>query len=351
MRRYPLAGIAKPLLITVLLLALFSATAYAARVPIKADVIGNWLPMASAAVLVTYLISALAFMIGQGFRYDGVVEWAKNEFWEASLSAMMVGLIFFFVVFMTDVSETLVGQNHIDAGQAYIDEASGNLWGVFSSALGAIQTYAYLSNWWGRFFIPIPFFSSYVPPLVFAWLRLGTTLAPFGGYAEVLSGLSPLFTMIWTAVLTLAAEGAMLSFAKMSMLQVFLPLGLACRAFTLTRKMGGTMIALALTLYFVYPLSLALCKEVLDVYPIDYGFFKGSAAMSVGIGLITEIAGMFTGDNVSSIISLLKPGIQMFSTVMLLFVLTLIINITSFRAIAVLVGGDPQIFGLGKLGA
>jgi hypothetical protein len=329
------------------LLVLFAKLAFAAEVPTVSPIFGDWVPVAALAVLVAYLISALAFMIGIGFKYDIVTEWAKTEFWEATLSAFMVAIIFFIVVFVSGIATTLTGMDHIQAANNYVDEALGKLWNVLGGALGVIQAYAYLSSFWFRFPIPIPILPY---PICVICIRNGTLLALWAGYGQVLSGFAPLFYMLWIALLSLYAVKAFLIFSSNNMLSVFLPLGLMCRAFHLTRKIGGTLIAMALTLYFVYPLSLALCKSIFDIYASSMLVgTENIAGAPSAFGL--ELVGMISGQNVHFLFDLMTPGLQIFTAVMVLNVLILIITITAFRALAVTVGGDPQIFGLSKLGA
>jgi|GEM_PF-2450316 len=341
------ASIAKTAaLITVVL---FAGLAFAAEVPHTSPYLGDWVPVVGLTVLVAYLISALAFMIGIGFKYDQVTEWAKNEFWEATLSAFMVAIIFFLVAFVGDISTILTGGDHFAAAYAYILEAQAELIIGAINGILLIAPYSILSS---SSFNPNPFFF-YIAPVPYfavALIRFPTSYSLFGGYGQVISSLSPFFYTIWTSLLSLSAINVFLLFVEKNMFSFFLPFGFICRAFPITRRIGGTMIAMALTLYFVYPLSLALCKPILDIYVAEQPSTGGEIANIVLFNNLRVILGMLTGHNVHMIIDAMTPKLQLAIAVIVLNVLVLIITITSFRAIAIAVGGDPQIFGLGKLG-
>ena len=303
--------------------------------------VSNWVPTASAAVLFSYMLVALAYMIGIGFNYPQVVQWAHAEFWEATLNAAIIGTAFVILMLLTNVAIVLTGSpGHIIAAQTYVNEAGARLLGVFGTALGTNVAYTAASSFWFRFFIPIPIIPW--PGLAWLWIRSGLTVAPLGGFQSILQPLSILFYALFTSSLILATQKAFLVFVQNNMLGVFLPAGIIMRSIPLTRKAGGTLIAMALALYFVYPLSLALNKPIFDLYPVWSG---QSSAASPSSGTLP-----LTGKEVTFLVDIFRPQVELLVLVLVLFVLDIILTITAFRNIAMAVGGDPNIFGLGKLG-
>jgi hypothetical protein len=308
----------------------------------------DWIPAAGAAVAVAFLIVGVAYMLGSLFSHGGIIAWAKGEFWEAVMSGVMVAMVFFIAALLGDLAFALAGQDHIAAGNDYLVEIGGQLLYITGNALGTIQMYSYLSSSWVRAFVPIPL----VPMqfLVVVYLRSIFTLAIFAGYSEIVQGVAPIFYLLWSAWFAVMAQSALLEFARNSMMSFFLPLGIIARAFPFTRRIGGSLIALALVLYFVYPVSLAFCKVVLDVFPFET---TGLQLSDAGGGLVNQgfdVYGMLTGQNVHAVVNALTPAVQRFVLVMMLTILNFVIAVTSFRALAESVGGDPQIFGLSKLG-
>jgi len=313
---------------------------YCSAVPSRSWALGDWVPMAGLSVLIAYLIVAFAYMIGIGFQYKDVTTWANSEFWEATLSAAMVGLCITLVLMISDVSTILTGStNHIAEGMKYLDKAGGDLRNDWAGLLALNAGLSIPASFWLRFNIPIPLIPSPGPTTVI-YLRTGATLAFLAGWQQIVSGFGPLIYMIAISMFSMSTQKALLIFAGNNMLSVFVPLGIIARGFPLTRKMGGTMIAMALALYFVFPLTLVMNGEIYDLY-------HGSDPK----GTIKEPSVPFLGGGGTSIIiDLLRPLVRTAVCVTILFILDMIIVMTSFRAIAVSIGGDPNIFGLGKLG-
>jgi len=317
--------------------------------PTYSNVLGNWLLPTGAALLVSFLVVALAYMIGFGFRYHTLEQWAKAEFWEASLSAAIAGTVFFFAQLLSDISFILVGQNHFQEAQVYVSGIFSHLMGTWGSMLVTMEAFGVLSSLSIMFFIPIGL-PSPIPlpyPATYFYLRTGTSVALFAGWGAVMQGLAAPMYLLYFALLSNSAQSMLLHFSQYDMLSAFLPLGILFRAFPLTRKMGGTVIAMALALYFVFPLSLALNRPILDLYS---GF--GAASITGSNQWSSDFFGLFKLP--AGTLEVFMPALRsMFLWIVLsvfLFLFDIIITITAFRAIAEAVGGDPQIFGMGKLG-
>ena len=77
----------------------------------------------------------------------------------------------------------------------------------------------------------------------------------------VMKAMEPLYYAITLA----GARYMLLDFAPVAVIYI-LPLGFILRAFPLTRKTGSSLIALSITLYFVYPLSILLSDYMLGKY-------------------------------------------------------------------------------------
>lgn len=307
-------------------------------------VLGDWVMAAGAAVLVAFLLVALAYMIGVGFRYPQVEQWARSEFWEAVLTLLMIGAVFFLAQFLSDVSYTLAGQDHFGAAFEYLVNTRAELLAGWASLLLAIQGFGMASGTSVSFFWFIPLIP--IPPEATTWtyIRLGTSVSLAAGWGAIVSGLSPPLYMVYIALITNMGQDVILHFAKSDMLTVFLPLGILFRAFPLTRKIGGTIIALALALYFVFPLSLALNTYIYNLYawPPNTAVVGNNPPAGSGWDLPTG--------TIVWLVDVLDWLFLWVVMILFLFILDLIITITAFRAIAEAVGGDPQIFGMGKLG-
>jgi len=324
--------------------------------PTSSPIMGEWLPAVFAALTIAFLIAALAYMIGFGFQLPKVVHWANTELWEVCLSAMMVGIVFFIVAFTGQLASTLTGQpDQFGAATAYLDSVEARVLSIAAYSFAAIQAYAYAASASISFFLPIPLLPTPLPTL--AWIRIGITgWGVLRGLSAVLSGIDPVFTLLWGAWFAIWAQRALIVFTQNNVLQVIFPLGLIFRAFPFTRRIGGTMIAMSLALLFAYPLSLALNKTILDAFPLVLADTNNAALSAIRLGLtelIAIVGSLLVGthaENVYFLVYLLIPVVQQFVLVLTLTVMALVITFTLFRAIAFEVGGDPNIFGSGKLG-
>ena len=361
-----------------LLLVLISGAAMAQHMlPTRSWVFGEWLPIAALVVIIAYLVVALAYMIGIGFQYRDVVAWAHSELWEATLNAMIVGVCVGIILIISDVTILLTGSvDHFDEAWKYLERVGGDLYDDWKGLLYLSEGLSFAASVWIKFSIPIPLVlgstmtaiplgSIIVPetpvtpgfyqqiwarfitpspvqvPSTVAYYRTLSTLAFLAGWQQILSGLGPLIYAVAVGLLATYAQRAMLTFAQNNMLTVFLPLGIMARSFPLTRKMGGTIIAMALALYFVYPLTLVLSDQVYRYTGINE---------DPSSSYVDNIAGGEGGESINTLVKWMAPTVKHVVIVMLMFVLSVIITITSFRAIAVSVGGDPNVFGLGKMG-
>ena len=312
---------------------------YCSPVPRTSWALGDWIPIAALAVLVAYLIVGLAYMIGMGFQYRELVAWANSEFWEATLNAALVGLCIALVLMISDLTLVMTGStDHIQEGKKYLDWAGGDLGLSWAGLMGQTEVMGIGASTWWRFTIPIPIIPTAAPTTIL-YLRSGSTLAFLAGWQQIISGFGPLIYIVAVSMFGTFAQKAMLLFAQNNMLSVFLPLGIIARGFPLTRKMGGTLIAMALALYFVYPLTLVLSGSIYSLY---HGNHAGSEK--------DPDMGYFEGGATMWIVVLIRGIVRTAVVVMFMFVLDVIITITAFRSIASSIGGDPNIFGLGKLG-
>ena len=323
----------------------------------------NWESLVLLAVLTSYMIVALAYAIGIGFRYPSVISWAKQEFLEASLTAMLIVVFLFLTTTMETVSTAIAGGNAYDIAFDYLNDADSSLDGLFARLVifqGIIGAIASLSF---SFYVPLPILPA--PFTTFVDLRLGTTLPAMPSLDALLYGVGPVLYMVYATKFAIYAQKVMLFFSGTAMKSFFLPMGLIFRAFPITRKMGGTIIAMALALYFVLPIALAVNTFFFDELSSDWEDVDFSLNMpfpEIGLDIVPYI---LTGQiwalflyfylGYSTVVMDLALNwvvslSHLFMSIFFLFILDVIIVITSFRAIAYAVGGEPMLMGMGKLG-
>lgn len=199
----------------------------------------TWGPIALLAVMVSFLIVAVAYMIGIGFNLRELNMWAKSEFYQAMASAALV-------VFLLSITYVM------------LDEGLAHIIGVHINPFR--QAYDYLHE----LIITLEFWFNYN----YAWvapLEAAASLAIYqnavGFVVYPLVFLKPLIieplhfinNYIIQVLLVCYMQLALLGFIQRSMFNVFLPLGVILRSFPPTRGAGAFMIAFAIGFFIVFP--------------------------------------------------------------------------------------------------
>jgi len=227
----------------------------------------NWEGMAISAVLASFFIVALGYMIGFAFNHTGIKKWVKAEAYQVLASALLViGLIVFVNIALTAMTTVT----------SDIVSASGGL--HFTKLDAATNTY-----------VPNPAAQDVNSPFVlselfidenigclktwYLWIFIADTVVePVSDFTVDIAGglggvsmsfvlgpiVSALYFMSHNVVFLLLAnylQRHLLIFIYQTMFPVFLPLGIILRIFPVTRGYGGFLIAVALGLYIVYPIA------------------------------------------------------------------------------------------------
>jgi len=305
--------------------------------------LGGWETAALTALLVSFGIIGLAFAIGIGFHYRELEEWAKNEMYEIFISGLIVGTLILMLNIIFGISINLAGGNPLDLARSYVGSMIVETNSLFITLLeynifiGALSTLKF------SFFIPIPILPPPFPTIVV--IRIGSFVAPWTGLSALMMGVNTIFNVLGAMLAALLVEQVLLDFFKLIILKYFLPLGVLMRTFPITRVAGGTLIAIAIGAYIVYPLALIYSWNVYNQFketttsgnpgdPLSFLFFSGIAAAQF---------------NIVATVKLIAPILKNFVIIGITFALSAIITFSSIRSLAGALGGDPDLFGLARL--
>ena len=246
-------------------------------------------PVTAYALLISLFVVALAYMVAEILKSPQLNAWAKNELYEFIVSALIVGnLVFGLTLLNTMVFDFTGGLDHFGVANDYLDQLirapsilniTGSLAVWFSTnvtghaldlnqQMGDLNT-AYIMLWVLEMIsgvlgsLVMAFILSAGPNL--AYIRVGFT--PLAGLSQLTPSLMNMMDMVGVIILATVAQKSLLVFFRETMFRLFLPLGVALRAFPLSRKLGSTLIALAVTCYVVYPLTLAMNLGIYDSTP------------------------------------------------------------------------------------
>ncbi len=241
----------------------------------------GWGPVAAYSLLISVFVVALAYIIAEFLRSPQLNAWAKAELYEFIVSALIIANLFFGLTVMnTLVFEITGGLDHFGVANDYLDQlvrapSISNMPGI-RDILGGSQnhevgdiTSAYLGLWGIELVsgladgFQLNFLLSSGPELAF--LRVG--FIPFAGLKTLTPAVMSLLDMMGIILLAFIAQKALLVLFKETMFTLFLPLGITLRAFPISRRLGSTLIAIAITCYVIYPLTLAMNLSIYDSIP------------------------------------------------------------------------------------
>ncbi|MDD2655831.1 MAG: hypothetical protein PHQ80_04150 [Candidatus ainarchaeum sp.] len=218
------------------------------------SIVPGWQFASGAALLASVALIVFFYLLSKLFQNAEGTSWAKLELYEVLVTAIiLIGL-----AGATDLacnaraswlfpSTSVPGDYNIYQGSVfYLEE--------FSDKIMLITTSLYAFYSWMD---PITSMTLTGKPL-----GIGTAIQPTSGIAATVKpGMTNAFNMLIVGYITNKAQMFLVDFFSFGFLKYYLPLGILMRCFTPTRRIGGTIIALALGFLFVYPFLIIMEGE------------------------------------------------------------------------------------------
>ncbi|MBI4399217.1 hypothetical protein HY570_00570, partial [Candidatus Micrarchaeota archaeon] len=238
----------------------------------------EWVPIGLVAIVISFLLVGIAYMIAELVKMPELNAWAKNELYESIISTFFLGSVLAVMILLNvfiaavslsteDASGPLgvpvvegghkILPPHFEVAEAYLKEVDTRILDTYISLIIADQYIDAL----GTLTVSAP-----VDPFAVG-LRVNVGLTPAAGLAMISNTLITVSDTLAIMDVVLIAQSTLLKFIEETMFSIFLPLGIVLRAFPITRRLGSTLIALAITLYVVYPLTLGINHAVIKAVP------------------------------------------------------------------------------------
>jgi len=293
----------------------------------------NILAAGMVGITIGILLAALAYMIGNFFGFPQMIGWSKNQLWESIYTMVLISTVLIFSVaihlFPLGVPEALATTNQISFPLKAATSIDNVIKGSISTSdLPAdlkkeLETSGFITT--ENMGIQRAFFMTYsynlLLNLLYNLVTPEITLGPkvlatnsvsggskltagVGGFfkGNLLSGFKKLMSFsgtisnyILTLLMALYVQISLLIFISGGSLFLFM-FGVIFRCIPFTRKMGSTLIALFITLYFIYPAFVLfifsdgmygkMAKEFAGVY-VDNQWFEDLEGIDPN-GLIIE---------------------------------------------------------------
>lgn len=256
------------------------------------------LPFAGALLLLVLSIVALAYALGSLLSNDQMKAWAKVELVEVFYSAVILGMTVFLVTLADSSIAGLINTSHPYVANDMVSQTG------FCTYLDGLQDYKGLPCHIavGKSFFSTLFDESsmYLYSMLSDYNRMaylasigvnmdtilhstgGLSFSPFSAYLQMPIGIyNYLFDFGIRSLILIKSQEILLVFVNASVFPIFMGVGIALRAFPAFRKLGGLMMGIALSMYYVFPAFYILGSYILTNMMIVQ--FHDSATHSVNI--------------------------------------------------------------------
>ena len=327
-----------------------------------------WEAIAIAVGRVALLITILLDMLSRAFGLQSVGMWVKSEYSQVAATFLIIA----FAVVMQNVGRLAVGEiatqvaqfsGNVDLTNAYTYAASLPTGGTptaiakaYIEAVVECERNVYLIVYWINVYVE-----------TFSKVSFDVAHLEVLGAGIALTGWVTLFHYILNNIVYLVLyhyiQYNLLNLSEYTMLQVFLPIGLALRAFAPTRGAGGLVTAFAIGFAFVFPMTYVIivalmpsagsvCTQVkVQAQPTNLPFgnedpcFNNAGGIIEGYFKLATKLGLLAGivDNLKSTVNIL------FRQAIFYPLAALIVTFTFIRQTGSLFGADLAEIGRGLI--
>ena len=218
----------------------------------------DWMVISTTIALISFFIVVLLQMTAKAFNLQSLNMWVRGEYAQVAMSFLIIFFAADMVFAGNRVASNISGTIATASGNIPLNAATiahlGDPTRIGKAYLATLLQCE--ADMYSTIFI-YNYFTEF-----FSKISLDTTGNEAIGGGWALGGFVSLFHYFCNNLVYLAlfnyVQYYILQFSQFTMLQVFLPIGLALRAFPVTRGAGGLMTAFALGFAFVFPISYVL---------------------------------------------------------------------------------------------
>lgn len=200
-----------------------------------------------------------AYLVSTGGGFPQLKGWAQKEFKELLFSALIIFLGFFLlhqVVLLAcaaviEHSGPLDIKNPIYFTQAKVFLKVMDL-NIQEIASRGIRTSSILSGY-SRYSVTLGF---PIPIASAAGVIISGSIQPLAGLSLIAGVISDITKTVIMTNFLISVMDSLLYFIQTTSFTIFFPLGIILRALPITRKLGSTIIALSITFYFIFPMTI-----------------------------------------------------------------------------------------------
>ncbi|MDD5337092.1 MAG: hypothetical protein PHS02_01265 [Candidatus ainarchaeum sp.] len=252
------------------------------------------------AAMFTVFIIALSHMLSQPLHNPQLEAWAKNEWKELIIAALTVGLVYSAV--------SIYGNTILGLTTGYPDSTS-LMSGVETSFTGfqssLMNDYADTIRVAQRLGMLTSYSYSMSGGFIMYFAQVN---GPYVGISGLMQSLSVLASNISTGILVYEAMILFMHFLFNVSIQAILPIGFALRFIPFTRKIGGTLLGLAIAGIFAYPFAMALTAGIHDNVNVQHSLITADDLEKLSLHLPSFLTSLCTNDFIRIFTSLSEWG-------------------------------------------
>jgi len=291
----------------------------------------EWQAITLGVVSMMLALVSLAYMIGIGFHLPKLQAWAKDELYQALASVLLSVLLISFVLTIDTTMQNMYGADPFDIAIRYIQEVTLGLGSFFGSVVAFDVLFQILKT----------MLIKAMPS------QTGFTINPFVGVAPLTQMMSMAMEAILGGMGLMLGMSAFLLFIK-TQLAIILPIGLALRAFPLSRPAGGALIAVFIGFYVFFPFLWVFNQQIYsDIRPTISPLLSSIGnALSLGNNCnecpmcCTTNTPNWSGNMFMNMISNLT-----YPTIYYLFIFVLLLPMFNLIMVLILINELAKIFG------
>ena len=213
------------------------------------------------AVALSAAFIGLAYMAGKLFEIQLLEGWVKLELQELMASIVIAVFCVALIASANGAAQFLSGETGatdvVDAARSFIKN------GIYEDGRSLYRNLGL-----AYFNIARVASYSYSAGMTYGFVSASFSESPASGLAPLVSEVGQAMDSASNFMLLAASQSAFMAFFKSAAL-VMLPVGIFLRSFSLTRKIGGTILAAVIASSVIYPVGMLLSKEIYSTYQPD----------------------------------------------------------------------------------
>jgi len=251
------------------------------------DALPPWLPLLAVAIFIGYGIVAMIYMISKVFKVRELEAWAKTNFGEVTGSIFLVVIILIVIGFADSVFTAVVGNSPYDVSTSYMDGAAQKLFDIyvegvwFNTAVGSLTGAPLQYSGQGHTSqgkagpqdakvkaegssdrTVVDEASLSIPILIFQIDLFRVSYEGYRGGSVFLTGFGTIQSIVLSSTFITLISSMILDFVREVAIPVMVPFGMLFSSFSVTRKLGRTLIAFGVGLHLFVPVSILMSQQM-----------------------------------------------------------------------------------------